>query len=146
MATRRTKTIRRDDLTLTDILSRLNFLAVAKLLGAQSGKLIQRGGHCDIDIDAAVHFTANKFRLNLDDARVVIRQSKAHRQRLGISCSECREPCEHQGAALSLVIEEKLGLGLSVLPVEKRPLEHLSQPWTVNHSSMKSRWRAALQN
>ncbi|MFH2000389.1 MAG: DEAD/DEAH box helicase, partial [Planctomycetota bacterium] len=49
------------------------------------------------------------------------------RQRLGCSCTACPTPCEHVGAALSLILEEKTALGLAVPPPDRTPVESLSE-------------------
>jgi hypothetical protein len=45
---------------------------------------------------------------------------------LDFACSQCSETCVHAGAAFSLILEEKLSLGLSAPPPEKQPVESLS--------------------
>ena len=43
------------------------------------------------------------------------------------NCTACQTICEHVGAAVSLVLEEKTALGLAAAPDERRPLESLSE-------------------
>ena len=49
------------------------------------------------------------------------------RNRLRFNCTACETMCEHVGAAVSLVLEEKTALGLAAAPDERRPLETLSE-------------------
>jgi glycosyltransferase involved in cell wall biosynthesis len=55
-------------------------------------------------------------------------------KRLKYSCSLCPSLCEHVGAAFSLVLEEKLSLGLSAPPPERRPVESLSDRALINQA------------
>jgi hypothetical protein len=45
---------------------------------------------------------------------------------LRFNCSRCTKACDHLGAAFSLILEEKLSLGLSAPPPERVPVESLS--------------------
>jgi len=47
--------------------------------------------------------------------------------RLDWSCTQCESLCEHVGAAFSLILDEKMALGLSVPPPERVPVESLSE-------------------
>ena len=51
----------------------------------------------------------------------------AARNRLRFNCTACQTLCEHVGAAVSLVLEEKTALGLAAPPDERRPMETLSE-------------------
>jgi len=117
----------RAELTLFDTLSRLTFARVTKLLGAEGDRLIAAGGKYDIDITTQVEFERDRFRLAVDSATVTLAQSPAARDRLEWRCSACDVPCEHAGAAFSLILEEKLALGLADAPPEREPVESLSE-------------------
>ncbi|MBN4050396.1 DEAD/DEAH box helicase [Desulfobulbus sp. AH-315-M07] len=121
---RRTKKSTR--LTLHDKLSRLTYTQAVKLLGEKGEALIRSGGRFDIDPNEQVRFTPKRFTVDLGDASVTIRLDDGARQRLRCRCRRCTQACEHVGAALSLVLEEKMALGLSVPPSERVPLEHLT--------------------
>jgi len=124
------------ELTLHDRLSRLNYLHASKLLGEEGGKLIQKGGALDIDIAEQVELTPDRFRLTLPGssdrgtglsaAVVTIERAADARDYLRWECSACDRACEHVGAAFSLVLEDKMALGLAAPPVERIPLESLS--------------------
>jgi superfamily II DNA or RNA helicase len=130
-----TKTSR--DLTLHDRLSRLTFRQASKLLGEGGEKLIQKGGAWDIDIAEQVLLNVEMFRLEMPasagaelgaaTATVTIQRAADQRDYLKWKCSLCNETCEHVGAAFSLLLEDKLALGLAAAPAERTPLESLSE-------------------
>ena len=115
------------ELTLFDILSRLTFTRAAKLLGHKGSHLIVTGGKFDIDLTTQVKFDRDMFRLTLDGAAVTLTLSPAARHRLEWRCDTCEVPCEHAGAAFSLILEEKLALGLAGAPPARAPAESLSE-------------------
>jgi superfamily II DNA or RNA helicase len=114
-------------ITLKDKLSHLSYNQACKLLGAQGNQLIMAGGKYDIDLFERVMFNSKLFRLDLGDAKVEIALDPMKPRRLKIGCSACSVACEHQGAALSLILEEKLSLGLSAPPPERVPMESLGE-------------------
>ncbi len=123
------KTAKSSELSLKDKLSRLSFEQAKKLLGSNGERLIARGGQTTaVDIDNQVKLTPKRFVLKLWDATVTIRLSDGARKRLEIQCSQCNEKCVHMGAALSLILEEKMTLGLSVERPEEAILGMLSEP------------------
>ncbi len=114
-------------ITLNDKLSHLSYSQACKMLGAQGQQLITAGGKYDIDLFEQVTLNSKQFRLNLGGAKVEIALDPMKPQRLNIGCSACTVACEHQGAALSLILEEKLSLGLSAPPPERVPMESLGE-------------------
>lgn len=114
-------------LTLKDKLSRLTYVQACRLLGTQGEKMIMAGGKYDIDIPAQVTFTRDRFQLSMGEARVVVCLDPPRPSRLTVRCSACTQPCEHAGAALALILEEKMTLGLAAPPEEKKPIESLSE-------------------
>src|SRR5262249_37287678 len=114
------------ELTLFDTLSRLTLARATKLLGADGNRLITAGGKYEIDIPTQVEFDQQRFRLALSDSAVTLALSPSARDRLEWRCDTCDVPCEHAGAAFSLVLEEKLALGLAGTPPERAPLESLT--------------------
>ena len=133
--TRNAKTKKSKKLTLKDRLSRLTYVQAVKLLGSEGPQLIRQGAsYDDIDIERDVYFRGDLFRLKLrgaagrgKDAVVTITAMAEARNRLHFNCTTCETVCEHIGAAVSLVLEEKTALGLAVAPDEKRPIETLSE-------------------
>ncbi len=112
-------------ITLKDRLSHLTYREVCKLLGPEGERLIRQGGKYDSDISEQVTWGDDLFRLNLGEAVVTISLTSEKPKYLRFVCSECSEVCEHVGAAFSLILEEKLSLGLSAPPPERRPEESL---------------------
>jgi hypothetical protein len=103
-------------LNLKDKLSHLTYTEACKLLGAQGAHLITAGGKYDIELFEQAALSSKRFRLDLGDTRVEITLDPMKPKRLKIGCSACSGACEHQGAALSVILEEKLSLGLSAPP------------------------------
>jgi superfamily II DNA or RNA helicase len=133
------------ELSLFDALSRLNFLRAAKLLGPEGSRLITEGGKYEIDVPTQVNFDRERFRLQIDSATVTLTLSPAARDRLDWRCSVCETPCEHVGAAFSLILEEKLSLGLSGAPPEREPLESLSEEALVAQAIAEREERARTE-
>ncbi|NNL78837.1 MAG: helicase, partial [Desulfobacterales bacterium] len=113
--------------TLKDKLSHLNYTQACRLLGSRGKQLILAGGKLDIDLFEQVRLNSKQFSMKLENATVAITLDSTKRRRLNIRCSDCSAACEHQGAALSLILEEKLSLGLSAPPPERIPIESLSE-------------------
>ena len=113
--------------TLTDILSHLSFLQATKMLGENGKALILQGGKNDIDPVDQVQLDGQLFQLVLPDATVRIALDPFRPKQLNLSCTSCTIACEHQGAALALILEEKLALGLAAPPPERVPIESLDE-------------------
>ena len=131
-------------ITLKDKLSRLDLVRASRLLGPDGDALIREGGKREIDFDG-VELTENRLTLTLADATVALYLDPAVRNRVGWSCSRCRSACEHVGAALSLVLEEKTALGLAVAPLMKTPIELLTDEQLVERALAERRERAASE-
>ena len=121
------RTKKSDKLTLHDRLSRLTFTQACKLLGTEGASMIRQGGKFDVDIDAQVMIEPEVFRLRLYGATVLITLDPTSRKRLYWNCSVCTTACEHVGAAFSVILEEKMALGLAEPPPERVPVESLSE-------------------
>ena len=133
------------ELTLFDTLSRLTLARAAKLLGAEGNRLIAAGGKYDIDIATQVEFDQQRFRLALSDSAVTLALSPLARDRLEWRCDACDVPCEHAGAAFSLVLEEKLALGLAGTPPERAPHESLTDNALVAQAIAERQERARTE-
>jgi len=120
-------------LTLRDRLSRLSYARACQLLGPEGARWIHQGAKYEIDIDRQVYLRGDLFRVKFPGAAggngavATITTMAATRNRLKFNCTQCETICEHVGAAVSLVLEEKTALGLAVPPDENRPLELLSE-------------------
>ena len=64
---------------------------------------------------------------------------------MNFRCSSCTTSCEHQGAAFSLILEEKLALGLAAPPPEKVPVESLSDEELVQQAVEERAERAGTE-
>lgn len=111
---------------MRDVLSHLSYAQARKLLGTRGQALLRRGGASAIDIDVQVRMDQHCFSLDLGRNVVTLRLSDAAAGRIDFSCTGCAIPCEHVAAALSLILEEKLALGLAAAPRDTVPLEMLS--------------------
>ncbi len=111
-------------LTLRDRLSQLTFPQACRMLGPAGPKLIQEGGTYSVDIPAQVFFQGDLFRLRMTDdfgrpIVVTITQRVDRPDRMLYNCTACRGPCRHVGTALSVILEDKIALGLAVPPQEE---------------------------
>ena len=106
-------------LTLKDRLSRLTYYRACQLLGPDGAQLIRQGAAYDeIDIDARrlpprrpVPREVPGVRSGGKDAVATITTMADARNRLSFNCTACETICEHVGAAVSLVLEEKTAPG-----------------------------------
>ena len=133
------------ELTLKDRLSRLTYRRACKLLGEEGAALIRLGGMREIDLDEHVHMDNDLFRLALPDAVATITLTAAAPQWLQWDCTRCHTACEHVGAALSLVLEEKTSLGLAAPPPERIPIESLGEEELVRQALDERRERAETE-
>ena len=140
-------------LTLKDRLSRLTFTQACKLLGDEGKQLIQRGGKFEIKLDEQVYLEGDLYRVKFDDAVVTVTLTAEAKDRLRWNCTACALPCDHAGAAFSLLLEEKTALGLAVPPPERPPVESLGEESLVQQAlaereerSRKEKFRLVSQN
>jgi hypothetical protein len=132
-------------ITLKDKLSHLSYTQACRLLGPQGKQLILEGGKFDIDLFEQVTLNSERFSLSLENSEVAITLDDRKMQRLIIQCDACSGVCAHQGAALSLILEEKLTLGLSAPPPERVPMESLSEEALVGKAVADRRERAQTE-
>ena len=138
-------------MTLFERLSRFNLRSAVKLLGPRIEKLMIFGGIREIDISNQVKLSTNVFRLSLPDASVSIIEDPKHEHKMRFICSNCEGLCEHIGAAVSLILEEKTVLGLASQPPENiEPLdlteEELIARELMRRSDRASRERLRLKS
>ncbi|WP_010588102.1 DEAD/DEAH box helicase [Schlesneria paludicola] len=111
-----------DELDLKDRLSHLTLDGAKKLLGSNATKLIMAGAKLDLSPKDHVYLGKDLFRLTVPSegrrpaAIVTITLMASALDRLHMRCTRCSQPCEHLGAALSMILEEKTALGLAVAP------------------------------
>ena len=132
-------------INLRDKLSLLTYREVSKLLGPEGEQLVRAGGKYDIEINENVVLRDDLFRMNVEGAVVTITLSPERPKRLKFGCSICSDVCEHVGAAFSLILEEKLSLGLSAPPPERRPVESLSDGALINQAIEERAERARTE-
>jgi hypothetical protein len=132
-------------ITLKDRLSHLTYREARKLLGPEGERLIRQGGKYPIDIDEQVTWEQDLFRLNLGDAIVTFSLTHEKPKSLHFACSECTSACEHLGAAFSLILEEKLLLGLSAPPPERKPVESLGDEELIRQAIDERKDRARTE-
>ncbi|HSG68930.1 MAG TPA: SWIM zinc finger family protein, partial [Planctomycetaceae bacterium] len=139
-----------DQLTLRDRLSHLNFEQACKLLGPEGKRLLSRGSTYEFDdLARSLVLQDDLFRLkfpheysNGKPIIVTMTMMASARDRLHFNCTLCGTTCEHVAAAFSLVLEEKLLLGLSEAPPERIPIESLSERELVERALDERRERA----
>lgn len=122
IAARTPKTKKSDQLTFKDRLSQLTIEKAKKLLGADGPKLIVAGSKLDLSPKDHAYLGDDLFRLKIPgfgrkpEAIVTITLMTTAQNRLHWNCTSCTMPCEHVGAAFSMILEEKTALGLAVPP------------------------------
>lgn len=134
------------ELTLRDRLSRLEYRQACSLLGEEGARLILQGGKYDtIDLRSDVYLGDDLFRVNVNGAVATITLMSEAKQRLRWNCTECDGACEHVGAALSLILEEKTALGLAKPPEERTPVESLGEEELVRQAMEERHERARTE-
>ncbi|MEI7671338.1 MAG: DEAD/DEAH box helicase [Deltaproteobacteria bacterium] len=131
--------------TLKDKLSHLTYQQATKLLGAQGKELLMAGGKFDIDVFEQVTLDDESFQLKLEGSIVDIRLDSLKHQRIQMTCSTCPVICDHQGAALSVILEEKMALGLAAPPPERVPVESLSEAELIDQAISDRKERALTE-
>jgi len=131
--------------TLKDKLSHLTYQQATKLLGAQGKELLMVGGKFDIDVFEQVTLDNESFQLKLEGSIVDIRLDSMKHQRIQMTCSTCPVICDHQGAALSVILEEKMALGLAAPPPERVPVESLSEAELIDQAISDRKERALTE-
>ncbi len=131
--------------TLKDKLSHLTYQQATKLLGAQGKELLMAGGKFDIDVFEQVTLDDESFQLKLEGSIIDIRLDSLKHQRIQMTCSTCPVICDHQGAALSLILEEKMALGLAAPPPERVPVESLSEAELIDQAMSDRKERALTE-
>ncbi|MBN1343359.1 MAG: DEAD/DEAH box helicase [Phycisphaerae bacterium] len=133
------------ELTLKDRLSRLTFQHACKLLGPEGQRLIRQGGAYEINLDQDVYMGQDLLRVSMPDAVVTITLMADAPRRLRWNCTTCDAACDHVGAALSLILEEKTALGLAAVPPERMPVESLGEEELVRQAIEERQERAVSE-
>ena len=152
MATSTAKVLPSGRLSLKDRLSRLTFSEACALLGPEGRQLIQRNANAwDFKLRDDVFLGPDLFRLRfpngLDSEPLVVTITLLAevRNRLHFCCNRCRQACEHVGAAFSLILEEKLALGLAAPPKPREPIESLAEDALLRRALVERAERARTE-
>ncbi len=135
MTTQVRKTRPSGKLSLKDRLSRLTFLEACKLLGPEGKQLIQKNANrWEFKLHEDVYLGGDLFRLRFpgeyvgnQPVVVTINLMAEAYDRLNWNCTKCDGACGHVGAAFSLILEEKLRLGLAAPPKPRVAVESLAE-------------------
>ncbi|MEX0702081.1 MAG: DEAD/DEAH box helicase [Planctomycetales bacterium] len=146
-----TKASRRKQVSFRDRLSRLTFHQACQLLGDDGPMLLRQGGReWELDPDEDAYLGDDLYRVRIKDGRlpagkaiVLLTQISGKKQALHLQCDQCETPCAHAGAALGLLLEEKLIFGLSAPPDESVPLELLTEEELIARALAERQQRAA---
>jgi superfamily II DNA or RNA helicase len=120
-------------LTLHDRLSRLTFDQACKLLGEEGRKLIMQGSKREIDLAEDVFLGGDLFRVTLRkpngkiDAIATLTMMADRKDRLHWNCDCHFRACEHVGAMFSVLLENKVPLGLAAAPPERETPTELDE-------------------
>ena len=76
----------------------------------------RQGGQLKINPSSQVDYGVNTLTLNLNGLKAYISLDERKPGHLAFACSQCQGVCEHVGGVFSLVLEEKLFLGLAAAP------------------------------
>lgn len=121
--------------SLHDHLSRLTLKRAEKLLGPEGGALLKEGRRHEIEIGSQVKLGRKRMRTTFPraiggkrNAVVTVELNEGKRSRLSLQCTPCEQADELKGAVLALILENKLELGLSLMPGEEPPFESLDTP------------------
>lgn len=128
--------------SLKDHLAHLTYNQAVKLLAPGDGKrLLRQGGSYDIELEQ-IDMGRDRFHLAWSPGIEVTLRLDEDAGGLVTQCTACRTSCEHVGAALSFILEEKQLLGLSALPPERFPVDGLSETELIEHALAERHERA----
>ncbi len=144
--------------TLRDRLSRLTHAQAVKLLGSDGQRLLREGGQYEILVDEQVFLGDDLLRVSFPDEAIATRNGDqptvatitlmaSARDRLHLHCTQCEQAaCHHTAAVLSLVLDEKLALGLAAEPPKHQsPYEMLTETQLVERALEERRERARTE-
>jgi len=140
-------------ISFRDRLARLTYFQACKLLGDKGKQLIGRGGQrWDLNAEDHAYLGGDLFRVRIADeelpgkkAIVILTSISSRSQELHLRCDQCEAACEHAGAALNLLLEQKLSLNLSAPPDESVPFELLTEQELLERALDERRQRATQE-
>lgn len=137
---------------LRDRLGRLTLRGAVKLLGEDGESKLRRGGGFDIELDN-VYLGGDTLRVTVADANLTSRKAivtavemTSKQKGLHFNCDQCEGTCDHIAAVISMVLEEKLSLGLSAPPDPSEPVEHLTEDELIRRAIADRKERAKTEN
>jgi len=134
--------------SVTDHLSHLTLRKAEALLGPEGRKWIADAGRMKLQVEGSATLTGRALALAGvgGQAKVEIRLREGTRRGLELDCDRCgTNPCLHQAAALSFVLEEKVLLGLALPPEDVAPVEAMSEAELIQHAIREREARAAAE-
>ncbi|MEX1040851.1 MAG: DEAD/DEAH box helicase [Pirellulaceae bacterium] len=133
-------------------ITRLTYHQACQLLGTEGAKLLTEGSKRfgdDLDPEESVYLGGDLMRVRVPDAEVnggkaivVLTQISGKKRALHLTCDQCEGPCEHAGAALDLLLKERMMLGLAGPPDASVPLELLTREELIERALDDRRRRA----
>ena len=127
---------------LQNILAHLTFHKACKILGPDGKFFLTEGGKHFIDINEQVEFEKDSFLLYMGPSTITLSVDPEKPEQLVANCSTCSNACEHVGAALSVILEEKVLLGLAAPPPERVPVESLTEKELIEQAILDRTERA----
>ncbi len=121
-------------------------------MGDEDGETrLRQGAKFEINIAEDVFLGGDTLRVRIHDtanrdqprAIVIINEMTTMPNGLALNCDQCAGRCEHIAAALMLVLEDKLALGLSAPPDPREPIENLTQDELLRRAIADRHQRAA---
>ncbi len=148
-----TRATEKKSVSFRDRLARLTYIQCCRLLGENGEEQIRVGGMAwDLNTDEHAYLSSDFFRVIVPDggipqrkATVVLSRVPHRAQELQIRCDACDGACDHAGAALSLLLDQKLLLGLSAPPDESVPFELLTEQELIDRAIDERRQRARAE-
>jgi hypothetical protein len=120
--------------------------------GDEGAKRLCRGGQFEIHLPTDVYLGGDTLRVNVPDvevpggfAIVTVVEMTSKPQGLHLNCERCETRCDHISAVLSMVLEEKLTLGLAAPPDPNEPVENLTEDELLGRALADREGRAKLE-
>jgi hypothetical protein len=113
---------------------------------------LRRGGRFEIDFARDVYLGGDTLRVSVPDpeiaaggAIVTIVEMTNKPKGVHLHCDQCQTRCDHVAAALGLVLDDKLTLGLSAPPDPAEPIELLTEEELLRRALADRAERAATE-
>lgn len=113
---------------------------------------LRQGGKFEINLAENVRFLGDSFRVNVPDrevavgvAEVIMVEMTNKSKGLHITCTQCETRCDHIAAALGIVLDEKMQLGLAAPPDPSEPIENLTESELLRRALADREERAATE-